>query len=185
MRPAPSHQLAMTKTAIVIPSYCSLSNLRAHLPCLLEEVGQLDVKVIVSDDASPDHTADRVAEEFPEVRILRRDTNGGFGENCNSAIRAAEGFDRIMLLNTDVKITPGFLQPLEVHFADPRVFAVSSVAVDPESDLVIDGARLAELRRGLLKWRKVDHERLRETGAHATTYPVGAHVLFDQYFFEY
>ncbi len=170
----------MTKTAIVIPSYCSLSNLRAHLPYLLEEVRSLGVRVIVSDDASPDDTADRVAEEFPEVQLLRRETNGGFGENCNSAIRSAKGFDRVLLLNTDVKITPGFLQPLEAHFDDPTVFSVSSVAVDPESDLVVDGARLAEFRRGLFKWRKVDHERLREAGAHVTTYPVGAHVLFDR-----
>ncbi len=170
----------MAKTGIVIPSYCSLRNLRAHLPGLLEEVRPCGVEVIVTDDASPDGSADRVAEEFPEVRILRREVNGGFGENCNSAMRATEGFDRIMLLNTDVEITPGFLQPLEEHFADPTVFAVSSVAVDPGSGQVVDGARLGELRRGLLKWRKLEYGGLVGQGAHATTYPVGAHVLFDR-----
>ncbi len=83
----------MAKTGIVIPSYCSLRNLRAHLPGLLEEVRPCGVEVIVTDDASPDGSADRVAEEFPEVRILRREVNGGFGENCNSAMRATEGFE--------------------------------------------------------------------------------------------
>jgi N-acetylglucosaminyl-diphospho-decaprenol L-rhamnosyltransferase len=164
------------RTVVLIPSYNSWSNLEQHLPALLAEVGPLGVEVVVSDDASPDGSADRIEAAFPGVRVLRRGTNGGFGENCNSAIAQLDGFERVLLLNADVRVRPGFLQPLEAAL-DGDVFAVSSVSVDDEGR-VEDGARFGRLVRGLLRWRALDLEALTEP--HPSFYAVGAHVLFDR-----
>ncbi len=166
----------MSRTAAIIPSYCSWPNLERYLPVLLEELAPLGIEVVVSDDASPDDTADRIAASFPLVRVLRREANGGFGENCNWAIRALDGIDRVLLLNADVRVRPGFFEPLDAALTGD-VFAVSSVAVDG-SGHIEDGARFGELRRGLMRWRQLDRDALTEL--HASMYPVAAHVLFDR-----
>lgn len=165
----------MPRTAVLIPSYNSWSNLEQHLPRLLEELEGTGVEVVISDDASPDDTVAKLREHFPSVRVLERASNGGFGENCNTGVEALEGVDRVLLLNSDVHVLPGFLAPLEAAMGED-VFAVSAVAV--EGDRVVDGARHGEVRRGLLRWRKIDPGSFE--GAHESLYPVGAHVLIDR-----
>ena len=165
----------MPRTVAVVPSYCSWENLERHLPPLLEELRPVGVPIVVSDDASPDDTANRVVKAFPEVTLLRRDANGGFGENCNWAIGQVEA-ERVLLLNADVCVRPGFLQPLEAALAGD-VFAVSAVAVGGDGG-VEDGARLGRMKRGLLRWQRLDLDAL--GGTHVSAYPVGAHVLLDR-----
>ncbi len=165
----------MSQTVALIPSYCSWDNLERYLPSLLEELRPRGVEVVISDDASPDGTPERIARVFPGVRLLRRDSNGGFGPNCNWAIERIEA-ERILLLNADVRVLPGFLEPLERALTGD-VFAVSAVSVD-EAGKVVDGARLALMKRGLFRWRPLDLDALTEL--HVSAYPVGAHVLIDR-----
>lgn len=61
------------------------------------------VELIVADDASP------VA--FPEVagvRVVRRETNGGFGANVNSGAAAATG-EAVLVLNSDLAVEATFV----------------------------------------------------------------------------
>jgi GT2 family glycosyltransferase len=163
------------RVRILIPSYCSWENLRRNLPHLLEEVPA--GSILISDDASPDGTPDRLAEAFPDVPLLRSDVNRGFGGNCNTGMRALEDAEIVFLLNADVQVLPGFLPPLLEHFEDPDVFAVSSMAVSSDGREVTDGPRMGHFKRGNLKWNKLDLAPLLEsTETLPTLYAVGAHT---------
>lgn len=70
-----------------------LDSVRAHLSGIPHEV-------IVVDNASSDGSADMVAEEFPEVRLIRNVENVGFARANNQAMAVAAG-EWFLLLNSD------------------------------------------------------------------------------------
>lgn len=168
----------MRPLSIVLPSYCSWRHLEANLPPLLKEAGRFGAEVLVADDASPDDTVERVRTRFPNVRLVARDTNAGFGENCNTGVREATG-EFVYLMNSDVCVQPGFLEPLvECLEREHDVFCISSIAVSEDGTRVLDGPRWGAFHRGHLKWKKLDRSRLLEaTEPVPTLYAVGAHVL--------
>lgn len=110
--------------SIVIPNWNGKDLLEKYLPSVLAACSSSD-EVIVVDNASDDGSAEFVEQNFPQVRLLRMERNLGFGGGSNAGIRAAS--HRIaVLLNNDMRATPGFLAPLLAGFTDDRVFAVSA-----------------------------------------------------------
>lgn len=72
-----------------------------------------DYKVVVVDNYSQDGSVQRLQADFPEVIYLLNDDNLGFSCGCNIGLREAYrlGADYVLLLNNDMKIEPGFLEP--------------------------------------------------------------------------
>lgn len=73
------------------------------------------LRVVVVDNGSVDGSGERVIETFPDVELLPQSRNLGFAEGNNVGIRhaLARGAGRIMLLNNDTILEPGFLGPLD------------------------------------------------------------------------
>lgn len=82
------------------------------LECLrsLDEQRDLDAElhVVVVDDASPDGTADAVAEQYPDVELLHGDGtlywNGGMHLAYGAAL--SRGYDYYLWLNDDTRLDP-------------------------------------------------------------------------------
>jgi Predicted glycosyltransferases len=68
-------------------------------------------EVVVVDNASTDGSAQMVAEEFPEVRLIANAANENYARGTNQALAAATG-DGLLLLNPDARVTPGALNAL-------------------------------------------------------------------------
>ena len=64
------------------------------------------MQVIVVDNASSDGSADAVADEFPQVELIRSQENLGFAKGNNRGLEAAEG-RYILYLNPDTIILDG------------------------------------------------------------------------------
>ncbi|CBL46026.1 Hypothetical protein HDN1F_24430 [gamma proteobacterium HdN1] len=86
---------------IVIVSYKSAEVL---LKCQRELLSKGRYPVIVVDNASPDHSADRIAEAFPQVAVERLPRNIGYGGGANAGIRLAKT-PYVLLLNPDLEAT--------------------------------------------------------------------------------
>jgi N-acetylglucosaminyl-diphospho-decaprenol L-rhamnosyltransferase len=83
---------------------------------LRDQAPDAKLEVIVVDNASSDGAADMVAGEFPEVLLIRNNTNRGFSRANNQAAEQARG-RHLFFLNNDTVVPPGTLRCL-VDYAD-------------------------------------------------------------------
>lgn len=88
--------------SVVIVSYNTRALLEACLTALLASSG-VALEVFVVDNASPDGSADAVAQAFRGVTVIRNRENRGFAAANNVAIRRARG-RHVLLLNPDTVV---------------------------------------------------------------------------------
>ena len=107
--------------------------LRKYLPSVLTANSQKPIAdIIVADNGSTDNSLEVLKNEFPTVKTIVLDKNYGFAEGYNRAIEKLSEVSHqhsepeyIVLLNSDVEVTEGWLQPLlEYMDAHPEVAAV-------------------------------------------------------------
>jgi GT2 family glycosyltransferase/glycosyltransferase involved in cell wall biosynthesis len=116
---------AAKSATVVIPNWNGRDLLERYLPSVVEALaGNPDNEILVVDNGSEDGSAEFVRETFPQVRVLALERNLGFGGGSNAGFRAARN-DIVVLLNSDMRVDGGFLQPLLDGFADEKVFAVT------------------------------------------------------------
>ena len=99
--------------------------LRKYLPSVLTANSQKPIAdIIVADNGSTDESLDVLAKEFPTVKTIVLDKNYGFAEGYNKAIEQVNS-EYVVLLNSDVEVTEGWLAPLLDYMdAHPEVAAV-------------------------------------------------------------
>jgi GT2 family glycosyltransferase len=114
----------MKKLAVVILNWNGAAMLREFLPSVVAFSENDETEVVVADNASTDASCDVVTTEFPSVRLIRLEENFGFAEGYNRALAQIEA-ERVVLLNSDVEVTEGWLKPLNDYLdAHPDVAAV-------------------------------------------------------------
>lgn len=98
--------------------------LRRYLPSVVEHTTLPDCEIVVADNGSTDNSLEILRTAFPSVRTLVLDRNYGFAEGYNRALAGTESTYTV-LLNSDVEVTEGWLEPL-LAFMDthPDVAAV-------------------------------------------------------------
>ena len=119
----------MKRIAVVILNYNGAEMLRRFLPNVLEN--SPEANVYVADNGSTDNSVETMKREFPQVPLILFDKNHGFAEGYNLAIGKVEE-EYALLLNSDVKVSPRWLQPLidymDVSPSYRRTSTLSTVA---------------------------------------------------------
>ena len=111
--------------SVVIPNWNGRDLLEKYLPSVVAALaGNPRNEIIVVDNGSGDGSAEFVRQAFPSVRLVVLDRNLGFGGGSNRGFREARN-DIVVLLNSDMRVAPDFLQPLLDGFTDALVFSVS------------------------------------------------------------
>lgn len=83
--------------------------LREYLPQVVRTTDAAISRVIVADNGSTDDSLAYVRSTFPdEVGIMSFDKNYGFAEGYNRAIALADGYEYVVLLNSDVATADGW-----------------------------------------------------------------------------
>ncbi len=115
----------VTSASVVIPNWNGKHLLEKYLPSVVTAMsGNSRNEVIVVDNGSMDGSAEYLREHFPTVRCIALPQNLGFGGGSNTGFQSADN-DIVVLLNSDMRVDAGFLQPLLDGFTDEKVFAVS------------------------------------------------------------
>ena len=106
----------MTKTAVVILNWNGRAFLEQFLPSVTGLTTAPDSEIWVADNGSTDDSLDFLRQHYPAVRTLIFDRNYGFAGGYNKALQQIEA-EYVVLLNSDIEATAGWLEPL-VAFMD-------------------------------------------------------------------
>ena len=116
----------MIKTAVVILNYNGAEHLKRFLPSVVEHTPQ-EMRIIVADNGSTDSSLELLSQEtqFGRVETLIMDQNYGFAGGYNRALKEVDA-ECFVLLNSDVEVTAGWLEPLVATLTNqPKVAAVA------------------------------------------------------------
>jgi radical SAM superfamily enzyme YgiQ (UPF0313 family)/GT2 family glycosyltransferase len=141
--------------SVVIPNYNGRKLLGKYLPGILRAAGQYpaEVEIIVADDCSTDDSVEFIQENSAGIRVETSARNRGFLKNAMKGITAANN-RIIILLNSDVDVSPDFINHMIPHFDDPLVFAVVAKSLVPRIEDFNESLTYAVFEDGLLGRRQ-------------------------------
>jgi GT2 family glycosyltransferase len=114
----------MYKTAIVILNWNGLAFLKMFLGTVIKYSRNPGTVVYVADNGSTDGSAEWIAENHKEVKLILFNKNHGFAGGYNLALDKIDA-RYFLLLNSDIEVTEGWLQPL-ISFMDSNPDVASS-----------------------------------------------------------
>jgi GT2 family glycosyltransferase len=87
--------------------------LEQFLPSVIQYSEGADI--YIADNASTDNSIDFVSRTFPEIKIIKNTSNGGYAKGYNDALKHVDA-DVFCLLNSDIEVTPNWLSPILSEF---------------------------------------------------------------------
>ena len=106
----------MYKTAVVILNWNGIGYLKMFLGSVNKYSSDKDTVIFVADNGSTDGSLEWITANYAEVKIIRLEKNHGFAGGYNMALSQIDA-RYFVLLNSDIEVTAGWLQPL-VSFMD-------------------------------------------------------------------
>ena len=107
--------------AIVILNWNGRSLLQTFLPSVLATQYEA-FKVVVIDNGSSDQSVSFLQSNYPQLQIICLPKNLGFAKGYNLGLQQIEA-DYFVLLNSDVEVSPHFLQPMITLLKDDETIA--------------------------------------------------------------
>ncbi|MBC7865975.1 MAG: glycosyltransferase family 2 protein [Gloeobacteraceae cyanobacterium ES-bin-316] len=95
--------------AIVILNWNGQKYLEQFLPSVISSTYK-NKKLIVADNASTDDSISFLQNNYPQIEIIQNGMNAGFAKGYNLALKKVDA-DYYVLLNSDVEVTPGWIEP--------------------------------------------------------------------------
>jgi len=176
----------MKSVSIIIPNWNGADLLQTYLPSVLQAQEKYggEVEILVVDDASTDASLNLLREDFPDIKTVVHPHNLGFGQACWSGAQAAE-HAVLIILNSDVRVAPDFIEPLVQCLADPMAFAASPLIFNGSGQLSNVTISIPYFKRGKIRYKSFDPQLLLSNGPHLpnpwlTLFPIGAAFAVDR-----
>lgn len=110
------------KLAVVILNWNGKTLLETFLPSVVKH--SQNATVYVADNASTDDSLAFIKSHFPLVKIIKNKSNGGYAKGYNDALKHVRE-PLFCLLNSDVKVTENWLDPI-----------ISTFKTEPETAII-------------------------------------------------
>lgn len=172
----------MNKTiSVVLPNFNGKDLLESYLPFTFEALNnsQVEFEIIVVDDASTDQSSPFLKQVYPEIKLIQNEVNKGFSYSCNVGIREAKN-ELVLLLNSDVKLTPNYLEKLIPYFQDTDTFGVMGKILNISGDKIEVAAKVPKFNGFKLKSDKQVFPKNTISNKIPTTFLSGANCLLDR-----
>ncbi len=116
LNPQPSN------VAVVILNYNTRRHLEQFLPSVVAH--SKGARIIVADNGSPDDSMEFLRNHYPAVELIDLQKNWGFAEGYNRALKQVKA-DIYVILNSDVEVAPGWLDPVLAAMKNDPTIAVA------------------------------------------------------------
>jgi N-acetylglucosaminyl-diphospho-decaprenol L-rhamnosyltransferase len=125
-------RFTVSEMAVVVVNYNAGASV---LDCLRAVAAESPAEILVVDNASTDGSVERIAQEHPDMRLVRNTRNTGFAAAANQGIRETRA-ESVFLLNPDAIVRPGTLHALGAALAEhPRAGAVGALVLNPDGSV--------------------------------------------------
>ena len=103
--------LSDKRIAVAILNYNGLNLLKKFLPSVVKYSDKKLSNIYIIDNGSNDKSTTYVKNKFSEVKIIQNDNNYGYAGGYNKGLSKID-YDYYVLLNNDVEVSKGWLNPL-------------------------------------------------------------------------
>lgn len=98
-----------------------------------------NIEIIVVDQCSIDGSVELVRQKFPKIKLICNSDNTGYVGGNNLGAQNATG-KYLLILNNDIEVTSGFLEPLVSAFEkDPKLGVAQPKAINKRFKGTLDG----------------------------------------------
>jgi hypothetical protein len=116
--------------SVITVTHNDKEQILGQIPTVINGAKNISFEQWVVDNASADGAPDAIEKEFPNVKIIRNDTNTGFGYANNQAAKRSSG-EFLLFLNPDMRVEEGSLDKMVAWMrAHPDVGISSCKLVD-------------------------------------------------------
>lgn len=123
--PLPEHRREKPLLSILIVNFNGLKFLKTCFDSL-RKCSYTNREIIFIDNCSTDDSVAFVRQNYPEVKIVQNKENYMFARGNNEGMKIARG-KYVCLLNNDVEVHPGFIEPvIEAFEKHPAIGACQS-----------------------------------------------------------
>jgi GT2 family glycosyltransferase len=128
--------------SVVIPNYNGRDLLLRNVPSIYATLQKASVsyELIIVDDASTDDSVSVLKENFAEIIVLINKKNSGFSPTINRGIKIAKN-ELVLLLNSDVLLTPDYFKHLFQYFDKEDTFGVSGRFIGLNDEKIQEAAK--------------------------------------------
>jgi GT2 family glycosyltransferase len=132
----------VTGISVVIPNFNGVKLFPHTLPTVVEalESSGKPSEIIIVDDCSTDTSISYLEQYYPGIKIAKILSNKGFSISANKGVEIAK-YDKVLLLNSDVKLTPDYFIHQYKYFDDPDTFGVMGRIIGWDDQIIQDGAK--------------------------------------------
>ena len=139
----------MTELAVVVVNHNAGDFLPVCLSTIQSAAGDLDLDVVLVDNASTDGSMELAARANPSLRVFENRVNRGFAAAANQGVRATTA-PFVLLLNPDAEITGGSLASLVKVAADrPRAAVIGPLVRNSDGSLQASARKVPGLLESL------------------------------------
>ncbi|WP_413998427.1 glycosyltransferase family 2 protein [Flavobacterium sp. W1B] len=118
----------MKKIAVVILNWNGVQLLEQFLQSIIQF--SPEATIYVADNASTDDSVSYVKAFFPTVKIVQNDSNLGFAEGYNEALKYIDA-EIFALVNSDIEVTENWLRPIiETFESEPQTAIIQPKLLD-------------------------------------------------------
>jgi len=146
----------MVNVSIIIVNFNTFSLTKACIESVYKYTQKVDFEIIIVDNASTEAPAEKLAEFFPDIRLIKNKQNLGFSKACNIGIENSNG-DYILLLNSDTELRNDSISvSIQRLIKQSNIGALSSQIEYPDGRLQYPAERFWTIQTSLIQLLRLD-----------------------------
>ncbi len=130
------------RTVVAILNWNGLDHVQTYLPSVVEHSSADNVEILVIDNGSTDKSCDWIKANYPNVKLVKLERNFGFAGGYNRGLKGIDA-DRFVLLNSDVKVSSGWIDSVNSTMNELGLSACSPRILDDSSPKLFEYAGAA------------------------------------------